>query len=380
MTNSNPATPQPSLGKLKKILDLVESLDDLRTTEFEEPQGSGRGRLLRRKRKGRDQLLEILGSISPQALRRFVGQKPNGLIPTPEELSLLAILFHQRIQQNEYFVRGRDLLWLLADSTYELSKQSRLLAEDGTLMSLGALMVYREAEVEEGEILNLHFALDLELFTRLNSGKKPDDASQPKPFTDATEHFLAFSHVIEEVQFRAAKAFEIGLWREVLGEPMETLATLQNRFERAWSSMERRLALTEHGDRFPLIRFRREFGLTDAECVIVVAMLVQEAFAGSSALEPLDLLRLVSSSPRGLLRRRRLLSPHGRLMRHGILQVPDDEGLATPAGDLMLSPWVVEKLLAVHIGPESAIVSDERIEFHDFLAGLNGSDEFYDQL
>lgn len=230
------------------------------------------------------------------------------------------------------------------------------------------------------EVLNHHYALESRLFHALNGHLPHAVEEKPRPFQDALDHFLACTRLMELCQKRAAGAFEHGLWRDIHGEPLESPAVLQSRLEQAWDDMDRRLACTEHSDRFPLVRLRREFLLTDSELVVVTALLTLEAFSEFTSLSALDLLRLVSASPRGMLRQRRLLSPRGRLFKAGILCVAEEDSSSTTTGEIMLAPWVVDRLLNAHLGPESQIASDERIEFHDFLAGLNGSDEFFDRL
>ncbi|MFT7616543.1 MAG: hypothetical protein ACI97A_000167 [Planctomycetota bacterium] len=366
--------------RLERLLDTVEALDDLRLLAGEEDRVGQKNRFLRKKNKIRGELFAILESIRPHALSRLTHSARQEDHLLTEEVALLAVLFHRRIQQSEHFMSGRDLLWILADSSYELACCSQLLRESSPLRAHGALLVYQDPEEEPQELLNLHFALDTDLFQKLSAHEQPKELESSQPFADATGHFLEFVAFIEETQYRAAKAFDLGIWRELLGEPMESLATLQTRLEQKWHQLDRRLSKTEHADRFPLIRFRQEFALTDAETVIIVALLAQEAFAGAASLEALDLLRLISASPRGLLRRRRLLSPKGRLMHQGILITTEGENLNQVPGEIALAPWVVERLLATKISPDSKIASDERIEFHDFLAGLNGSDEFYDLL
>ena len=89
-------------------------------------------------------------------------------------------------------------------------------------------------------------------------------------------------------------------------------------------------------------------------------------------LRPVDLVKLVSESEEDLLRRRHLLRP---LQRKGLLVLDGAFSGKELTSDASLPNEVVDLML----GAGAPIGSNERIDFHAWLAKLDTSDPFFNE-
>ena len=93
---------------------------------------------------------------------------------------------------------------------------------------------------------------------------------------------------------------------------------------------------------------------------------------------PVDCVKLVSKSPEDLLRKHPLLLPGSRLRREALIEVDDSVDDRELTAEVSLPRWVAMVLLGETdrepIGP------DTRIAFHEYLKGLDDSEQFYRDL
>jgi hypothetical protein len=115
------------------------------------------------------------------------------------------------------------------------------------------------------------------------------------------------------------------------------------------------------------------------EIVIIVTLICREALSGAPAIETIDLLRMVCSDERDLLRRRRLLGPRAPLVVAGLIEVEESEFVGATSV-ARIAPWVSAQILDEPRKQGRPIAPDDRIEFHDFIVGLDGSDPFFENL
>ena len=124
---------------------------------------------------------------------------------------------------------------------------------------------------------------------------------------------------------------------------------------------------------------KRHCFLDADEEVIVATLLFQELFASSPVIEAAELVRLVSGAEAEVFAKRHLLAPQARLRDSGIvIAEPEYEEKAMLAG-LFLSEWSTERLLN-QVDMAAGIRQEERNRFHDFLEGLDNSEDFYRNL
>jgi hypothetical protein len=324
-------------------------------------------------------LAEFEGLMAPalpalllQALR---GDAPKEL--DPEDLLLAMILINRRIRDGEIGISGRELLWTVHSNAFDVFSSIHRLASKGALCRAGLLHSW--AEEEGADALDRIHVLAPEAWSRL-MGTEGAEELTPRPFVDDCDLFLATRDLVGAHQRRAAAIFPNGVWREIHGEPEEEIPDLELEIEARRREISQRLAITPEARDFELLRFRRHHALGGAEMLVVAALLAQEALQGSPQIDTLDLLRLVSSSERELLRRRSLFSARGALLRQGILVLEDGPGSKSLNGTASLADWVVEGLLDARLRSGRSIASDERIEFHRYLDGLEGSEDFFRKL
>ncbi|HZJ71930.1 MAG TPA: hypothetical protein VFF36_13440 [Planctomycetota bacterium] len=139
------------------------------------------------------------------------------------------------------------------------------------------------------------------------------------------------------------------------------------------AAVEARLALTAASEPLPLLRLLREHALDLDAAVILVTLLFQELIEGVGAVDAVDLVKLVSESEEEVLRRRMLLRP---LQRRHLIRLDGAYSGKDLTADASLPNEVVERML----GSGAPIGSDERIDFHSYLANLQSSDPFFSDL
>ncbi len=366
-------------SRLARLLGIYEKFDDLAIELAEAPPRRQRERLQARKRRLRDELLAMLAEGPPRGLEALL--RPSGSPLRPTELALVLRLLHQRLAAEEAYVSGRELLWFLCDSNYEVLEAMPLLRPDGALQKSGLLRSFVEEDVESDDLLSRAYGLSSAAYRRLTRPSRTERRRFAiRPLVDGIDHFLEVAALTRIAERRAACAFSDGLWRETLGEPAEDFQELDRRFDRARRGLERRLAASRDADRFPLRRLQIDFQLGEVEILMVAALAAREALSGQPTLDPIDLLRLVSRSPRDLLRKRGLLGSESRLVAQDIIRVDDGLDRDSLTGEVALAPWVLDRLVGGPLAHDARIGSDEKIDFHDFLSRLDGSDDFYDRL
>ena len=141
-----------------------------------------------------------------------------------------------------------------------------------------------------------------------------------------------------------------------------------------------RLENTPWGDRFALRRCAREFGLDEKELVVLVTLIIEEALYGNASIDVIELVRLVSSSPRNLLRHRRLFDDDAPLRHSGAVVLEETYADKPLTAAAYLAPWVLDRILATSENEGRRIRDDDRIDFHGYLDGMTGSSEFFEKL
>ena len=115
------------------------------------------------------------------------------------------------------------------------------------------------------------------------------------------------------------------------------------------------------------------------EETILLALLYQELFASTPVLEAAELVRLVSESEEEVFKKRCLLTSNSRLIESGLVSLESELDDKTLLSGVFLTEWVAERLLQ-RVDVAAGIRQDERNRFHDFLEGLESSEDFYRNL
>lgn len=367
---------------LEALFEALDRLDTLREAAEGPRSETARTRFRQQKRKLRRRIEACLTAESlPEELAQPLAASALDRDLGPAELVLVATLLHQRVRYGEYGVTGRDLLWVLADDTYETFLAMKLLRGDGPMMSSGVVTSVADPE-EPDDLLNRQYILSPALYETICNGAAPaaGASSFHPPYMDGVDLILDLGRLSLAFQRRAARIFEFGIWRELHAEPWESSDELTRHIESVRSTVAARLAATPHAAKLEPRRLQTELALTDLELLVVATLLWLETVAGTPTLDAIDLVRLVSDSPRDLLRKRRLLSSGSRLAREGVVVFDETLGDKALTGQLYLAEWVTERLVDGDLRRDRAIGSDEKIEFHSYLSRLDGTDDFFDRL
>jgi hypothetical protein len=171
---------------------------------------------------------------------------------------------------------------------------------------------------------------------------------------------------------RAARVFALDPWIGVGLESPDGSELVSRRAREGAAHVAARLAATQDEDELPILRLKNEHGLDLDGLVVLVTLLFQELLEGVAVVDAVDLVRLVSESEDDILRRRHMLRP---LQRAGLLRL---EG-AYSGKDLTADASLPERVVDELVGQE-AIATDDRIDFHAYLQGLDSSDSFFFDL
>lgn len=366
---------------LRALFEALDRLDALHEGADAAPSDAARVRFRQQKLRLRRRVEEILGERMPEEIGAPLAACATERAFGPAETLLLATLLHRRVRYGEYGVSGRDLLWVLADDTYDTFMGMKLLRGDAPLVASGTVTIVVDPD-EPNDLLNREYVLSPDLYDAIcgrHSLERRASGFHP-PYMDGVDLLLDLGRLSLACQRRAGRVFEYGLWRELHGEPWESAEELSRRIDAVHKNVTARLEATPHVAKLEPRRLQTELGLTDLELLVVATLLWLETVAGTPVVDAIDVVRLVSDSPRDLLRKRRLLAPSSTLTREGLLVFEEALGDKALTGQVYLAEWVTERLVDGDFRVDRAIGSDEKIEFHSYLSRLDGTDDFFDRL
>ena len=358
--------------RLKRILDLSDRL----------------GRLRRRMRDSehlptttelKDEVRSIAGSVVSIGLPGVLGRLADERHLSPQEVMVLLMLLNRRIEGGSP-LNGREVLTLLFPSAFGVLTSAAMLTPESPLRACGAITA---VEPESDDPLETRYRLGDDLFRAIqrDASPRPDAERQVPPYRNHFDHLAEIGRLTSLLFRRANAIFEVDPFGHHAFEEPETPETLDRRAAGLAERITARLAATENSAGFPFIELVRRLKLTADEQLVVVALLVQDCLYGNPGIEAVDLVRMISRDEAEVLRKRGLLEAGGRLRREGIIEASPAEGDLDLPEDLTLSDAVVAKLLGDR-GREGdgAIGTDLRLEFHEYLKGLDDSGRFFRDL
>jgi len=364
---------------LKRMLDLCQ-----RVAQTSESLATGvpptQARRLRDQR--REYVKTLLGacadpeSAALPALFREVGRRA---ALDERELVLLLFLVERRISNSDPELEGRELLQLLSGSSFDLLKHGEVLHAEGRLVVSGLVHAYLphpEATLEGLFRVSERF---FRRFMRQFHGRKPQktNTSPPQSYATVIDHLVDLRHLVSLFQHRAAGLFPESLWIDVHPDSEDRPQDLSETITQARHAIRSRERQSEHA--LPFVAFREEFGLDPDEEIVVLTLLFRELFSSAAVVESAELVRLVSASEEEVFKKRSLLTPGSRLLEAGLVLPEADYDEKPLLTGVFLAEWIIERLLH-GIDLAAGIRQDERNRFHDFLEGLDSSEDFYRNL
>ena len=212
-------------SRLQRLLDELDDLESLREKLDDARGAAARKRLLTDKRRRREELLALLRDTPPKALADTLLGSDDFSDFDDEEALLLAALLHARIRDAEFALPGRELLWVLADSSFDTFRTAKLLHAEGNLRRSGVVVTLPDPDLDADDVFGQHYMLAPEVFRiicerhfDLKSGAEA--SAPPTPYADNTDLFLDQVALVELLEMRAAKVFD---WPEsIVGVSMPT--------------------------------------------------------------------------------------------------------------------------------------------------------------
>jgi Winged helix domain, variant len=371
----------PEQTSLERVLDVADRLGRLRQSLSE--------RAMSDRRAGRSVRAE-----SRRVVRGVSTDLDQGIVPgtlgrlhechhfDDEQITIVLLLLQRRIHEARRSLTGREILSFLHESSFDRLRGLRHLAPDGLLRNVGILEI--DPMSSGGDLLDAEIRLCETVFRAIEHDVTPEirsrkdkDTGEPRVYADHREYLLDMARLSRLYQRRAGRVFESE-------EPDETLSrSAVKHFEAEILNLrnliEARLSITPGSNGYPLERLRHKHRLDDAELLILVTLLFQEIYAGTSHIEAIELVKMISGSDLELMSRRLLLARDGRLVRMGLVALTEDEGDHQVGGEAYL-PAALIRLFLTGPAPTGPIDADLRLDWHEYLDGLDGSDEFFRKL
>ena len=123
----------------------------------------------------------------------------------------------------------------------------------------------------------------------------------------------------------------------------------------------------------------RDLKVTREELVAIVHLLFRELYEGNAYADAAELIRLISRDESELIRNRSLVRADSRMLRGDIFQLETTLESRELTGEVHLSDWVVN--LMFELEPvDGDIQSDEKLDWHLYLRGLDDSGRFFRDL
>lgn len=296
------------------------------------------------------------------------------------DLVILALLLSRHVAYNTPEMEGREILDLLFDSSYAKLQGIRFLDGKGEIRSTGLVEI--DIPDKGSDPLDTRFRLsDKVVHLLCDAGiarYRESHSTGKRSYHNNREYLLDLKALNSLMRQRSARLFD----PERFPFSETTQAEAENIEKRIYGVKKRiieTLESTVNIGQYPAVRFQTEFGLSEEEMLIVVRLLFQELLEGEAYADAVELVKMVSQDEEDLIRKRRLFRHGSNLLRNNIIQLEDMVAEKAMTAEVVLSNWVVERLLGDEKS-ERAIAPDEKIDFHNYLKNLDSAETFFRDL
>ncbi|MFG0315667.1 MAG: hypothetical protein ACF8XB_00235 [Planctomycetota bacterium JB042] len=373
---------QTERAVLKKLLDHYDQLGSLRELLTEELEAKETRKIQLQSRKKIDAIGRDLKELPERSALGdlFLRYKLNKY----QVVFLLALLRRRLVHDNPY-LKGRELLGLLFDGSYDVLRGAAFLEPNAILQSAGLLVPDVRDEDDDDDLLETPFKISDRVFRLVRSAflarrgaTIPAGRSKAQPYRSNLTYVLDLRRLSLLYRKRAAKIFRFDYWEDVGIGTSESVTSLNQQLQRYRDRIEASIKKTPKAADFPTRQLAAEFGLGEEETVVLVTLLFNELLEGSAFLDAVDLVKLVSASEEDLLRKRRFLGKRSPLVKANLVAIEEMVNDKDLTAEVYLPNWVVDRML----GPDGrqAIDADVRLDFHDYLNKLGSSDDFFEDL
>ena len=359
-------------GELQRLLDLCDEIRAIRR-RIQDP-GLETATLSRLRRRSKEKLRRLAAEVSGYEFKGSLHALLKNL--EPRHFLLLATLLRRFLRASTPYVEGRALLAAVFDSSFELLQGLELLQPDGLLRAHGLVLVERDEEDGEGELLESRFRLSDEIvdaFLEEMGLKRRRSAPRVKPYQSQQEYLVDLKLLHNLYRARAKRLFSPESWWRLRGDAGDRAQrAVERHIRRVALRIEKRLARTPSADEFPIRKFVEEFGLTNDEFVMVLHLLFLELLEGNPYADIVALLQLVSRSEEELIANRAVVSSGQKLRMRDIIELEQMIEGRELTSECHLANWVIDRCFGT-AGSRGPIDADERLNFHLYLKRLGSS-------
>ena len=298
---------------------------------------------------------------------------------------VLLTLLRQRLTSDNPYLRGRELLGLMFDSSYEILRGCAFLEPTSTLLSAGLIVPDARDDEDEDDVLETPFKIADRVFRLVRNTflaqravRFPGKRSKVRPYRNNLSYVLDLRRFSLLYRKRAAKVFQFDYWDDVGLGTAESVTALNQQLRRFRDRMAESLRLTNRSDEFPMVSMQKEFGLGEQELVVLITLLFQELLEGNAFLDAVDLLKLIAANEEELVGKRRFLSRQSTLVKANLVAIEEMTNDKELTAEVYLPNWVVDRMLGKD--GRRSIDADVRLDFHDYLEQLGSSESFFEDL
>ena len=370
---------------LKRMLDLYDQLGALRRRMREESESNTEVQKLRRdsRRKINEIARDVTNAPAPGPLGTLITRYKFN----KHQVIVILALLKRRLTRETAAMKGRELLALISDSSYEVLKAIHLLDPAGPLIASGVVIPDQAAGEDTDDVLDTAYHLSehayriiLSTFASKKALQTGSLRTNETAYRNNLKYLMDWRRLALLYQKRAAKVFNFEYWDELGLGISESAVTLNTQMQRFREKIVGSLGKTADKTQLHLLMFQKEFSIDEEQMVILVTLLFQEFTEGSCYLDVVDLLKLVSRNEEDLVRRRRMFSRKNPLLRHELIVIEETMHDKPLTGEAYLPTWVAEKMLTGEATTDRNIDSESKIRFHEFLDGLESSDDFFEGM
>lgn len=369
---------------MKKLLDHYDQLGLLRD-RLNHNESLALSETRRLQKQSRQQI-DAIGND----LRELPENSPLGVVYRRYRLNkyqfvILLALLRLRLTNENPYMKGRELLQLLFDTSYDILRGCTFLEPTGALQSAGLITPDLRTKQEDDDLLESPFKISDRVFRLVRNAfvdqkdiALPAARSKPTQYRTNLQYLMDLRRLSLLYRKRASKIFQFDYWDDVGLGTAESVSTLNQQIETYRQRIAAGIEHSERSEEFPLVSMQKEYGLGEEEMVALTTLLFQELTEGSAFLDAVDLLKLISTSEEDLVRRRRFLGKRSPLLRHNLIALEEMVNDKELTAEAYLPNWVVDRMLGSD--ERNAIDADSRLDFHDYLKNLDSSESFFDDL
>ena len=304
----------------------------------------------------------------------------------PDHFQILSVLLQRQTRCEDPALEGRLILASIFATAYEVLAQVDLLHPEGPLRAAG-LVVPADDEAHPEDVLEARFVLSEEALEGFRIEITGADArTSPDRRADRCDGYASNRELLVDLRIihnfyllRAERVFHEDRWNRLHDTGYEPGRPLSERIQSCWGRLRQRLDRTPNAASFPAVRLMREYQLGEEELVMIIHLLFKELFEGNAYADVAELLRLISSSEQNLIHNRRLAADRSPLRKGEILCIEPMLENRMLTGEAYLADWVINYMFGAP-GPGAEIRSDERIDWHEYLASIDDTKDFFQGL